>query len=65
MIKVEVETNKETGVSTFVFETNNQDDLTNLDLLKVAFLGTHPKRGMFPVSNKLVIEAKVPVVELS
>lgn len=64
MIKVETQTNQETGVSTFTFSCNTEEDLTNLDLIKVAFLGYHPKRGLFPTSNTLVIEAKVPVEEL-
>lgn len=65
MIKVEVNTNEATGVSTFVFGCNSESDLPNMDLLRVAFLGDHPKRGKYENSNTLVIEAKIPETPMS
>jgi hypothetical protein len=65
MIKVTPELNEATGVSTFKFECNSESDLSSLDLLRVAFLGDHPKRGRYENSNTLVIEAKVPETPLS
>ncbi len=64
MIKVTPELNEATGVSTFTFECSTEADLAGMDILRVAFLGDHPKRGNYKTSNVLVIEAKVPTTEL-
>jgi hypothetical protein len=65
MIKVTPELNKETGISRFTFECSTEADLEAMDHVRVAFLGQFPKRGSYENSKTLVIEAKVPVVELS
>lgn len=65
MIKVESFVDVETGITRFVFECNRDEDHQALDMLRVAILGEHPRRGGYENSNKLVIEAKVPETKLS
>lgn len=65
MIKVTKTENEQTGVTGFVFECNTSDDHETLDKLRVAILGDNPKRGNYENSNTLVIECKIPEIQLS
>lgn len=65
MVKVEHFLDAATGITRFVFECNRSEDHETLDMLRVAILGEHPRRGGYENSNKLIIETKVPEVKLS
>ena len=58
--KIEMNKDKETGITAFAFECNSVNDHEVLDCLRVALLGGHPTRGGYVTSDRLVIEVKVP-----
>jgi hypothetical protein len=65
MVKVEAFLDEKEGITKFVFECNRDEDHQTLDMLRVAILGDHPKRGGYETGNRLIIEAKVPETKLS
>ena len=56
MVKVEME--KSGNLIRFAFETNDEAGLEIIDHLRVAILGSHPKRGGYVDGRRLVIEVK-------
>lgn len=58
MVKVEMQEDGKTGVLSFAFESSNgsKEDLNVIDNLRVAIMGTHPKRGGYVDSKRMVIE---------
>jgi len=56
MVKVELLKNEKNGSVKLAFETNDNDGLEVIDIVRVAMLGDFAKRGAYINSRRLVIE---------
>lgn len=56
MVKVELLKNEKNGSVRLAFETNKEDELEIIDIIRVALLGDHVKRGGYPSSGRLIVE---------
>ena len=64
-IKVEIEEDKESGITAFAFQAQSDADLETLDKLRVAIMGVHPKRGGYVDSSRFVMQTRIDTVQLS
>lgn len=64
MIKVTKMEDTNRGITAFYFECNSADDHETLDKLRVAMMGEVPRMVEYRDSNTLVLQAKIPEVEL-
>jgi hypothetical protein len=56
MVKAEMLKDEVTGLVKLAFETSDTEGLEVVDAIRVAMMGTHPKRGGYINSNRWVVE---------
>jgi predicted nucleic acid-binding protein len=56
MVKVEMQTDEQTGKIKLAFESSDEDGLDVVDAVRVAMMGDHPKQGGYINSKRWVVE---------